>query len=626
MNRAYSILQIKAVDDEKRIIEGIATTPEPDRMGDIVETDGIEFKLPLPFLYQHNSRQPIGTVVSAVVSKSGIAVKVQIAASGIAEFIDEAWSLIKAGLVRGLSIGFRSLEHAWMDDSDGVRFIRTEWLELSAVTIPAQASATITAVKSADSLLLAASGKEHGVVRLGTTANLPGVTGQPGRKSMKIISDQIKELEASIAANDLRLDGVIEKSEGRGMDEVEKEIVETAERENKIYLEKIDLLRKREKDLIDRATPVVQRMAGAPPAPSGLITVKSNLPKGTTFSRWVMAQVEAKGDRYRAPEIARHLWPDQPEVELILRAGVNAGTTTHTTWASPLVPAAQNIMLAEFLELLRPMTIIGRIPGLTHVPANVVVPMQTGGGTGYWVGEGAPKPVSALAFSSATLRWAKAVVLTVLSEELIRYSNPSAEAIVRDSIAKDLAQFIDAAFVSSTIASANVSPAGIRWNAPSSAASGVTAATFLADLRTALATFLAVNNKLSQLVILMSETTAMNVSSLVNGIGEEIYRDLKVTGGSIKGIPVIVSEAIGNNIIFVNASEILMADDGGIIIDSSNQASILMDDAPAASPTTSALVSLYQRNLVAIKAEQWITWAKARTTSVYVLTGVAYTG
>ena len=34
-DRAYSVLEIKAVSDDERTIEGIATTPSTDRMGDI---------------------------------------------------------------------------------------------------------------------------------------------------------------------------------------------------------------------------------------------------------------------------------------------------------------------------------------------------------------------------------------------------------------------------------------------------------------------------------------------------------------------------------------------------------------------------------------------------------------
>jgi len=59
LNRAYSLLTIKSVDDEQRVITGMATTPATDRSGDIVEPGGAEFKLPIPLLWQHNSREPI---------------------------------------------------------------------------------------------------------------------------------------------------------------------------------------------------------------------------------------------------------------------------------------------------------------------------------------------------------------------------------------------------------------------------------------------------------------------------------------------------------------------------------------------------------------------------------------
>ena len=112
MKRAYSTIILKSVDEEKRILEGIASTPTPDRVGDVVVPEGMTFKVPFPFLYQHNSRQPIGNVVKATVTSEGMRVQVQLAKGGVAPFIDEAWALIKEGLIRGLSIGFRSLEES----------------------------------------------------------------------------------------------------------------------------------------------------------------------------------------------------------------------------------------------------------------------------------------------------------------------------------------------------------------------------------------------------------------------------------------------------------------------------------------------------------------------------------
>jgi hypothetical protein len=50
-----------------------------------------------------------------------------------------------------------------------------------------------------------------------------------------------------------------------------------------------------------------------------------------------------------------------------------------------------------------------------------------------------------------------------------------------------------------------------------------------------------------------------------------------------------------------------------------------MDSAPA-NPTdaTTVLVSMFQRNLVALRAERWINWAKARSSAVQRITTVAY--
>src|SRR6516164_2635301 len=65
MYRAYARLQIKAIREDARIITGLATTPTPDRTGDVVEPTGALFELPLPLLWQHDAKQPIGSVTKA---------------------------------------------------------------------------------------------------------------------------------------------------------------------------------------------------------------------------------------------------------------------------------------------------------------------------------------------------------------------------------------------------------------------------------------------------------------------------------------------------------------------------------------------------------------------------------
>lgn len=154
MKLAYSLLEVKSVNDDEWKLEGIATTPTPDRVDDVVEPKGAQFTLPVPFLWQHDKRQPIGNVTEAQVTDDGIKVVIQLVkpddveSDELKKRLQEAWDSIKTGLVRGLSIGFRGLEMADIQGTWGYKFIKWDWYELSAVTIPANQEATITGIKS----------------------------------------------------------------------------------------------------------------------------------------------------------------------------------------------------------------------------------------------------------------------------------------------------------------------------------------------------------------------------------------------------------------------------------------------------------------------------------------------
>lgn len=155
--RAYSFLTVKAVNEEKRVIRGIATTPAMDRVGDIVEPMGVKFKNPMPFLWQHRHDQPIGKVKFDKPTKDGITFEAELPIidepGTLKDRVDEAWTSIKLGLVPAVSIGFRPIEYSYMDEG-GIRFLESEVYELSAVTIPAHQDAIITSMKSMDAAAL----------------------------------------------------------------------------------------------------------------------------------------------------------------------------------------------------------------------------------------------------------------------------------------------------------------------------------------------------------------------------------------------------------------------------------------------------------------------------------------
>lgn len=185
MDRAYSIISVKAMDDEKRVIRGIATTPEIDRVGDSVDPFGVKVADDIPLFLYHDSNQTVGRAKFGKATKDGIPFEAHLPvvneAGRLKDRVDEAWQMVKYRLITGVSIGFRAMQDGVERMKDGgLRFLKTEVLELSLVPVPANASATIHSIKSIDCQQRAASGAGH-VVRLdpaGGSGSSPGVSGK----------------------------------------------------------------------------------------------------------------------------------------------------------------------------------------------------------------------------------------------------------------------------------------------------------------------------------------------------------------------------------------------------------------------------------------------------------------
>jgi len=457
------------------------------------------------------------------------------------------------------------------------------------------------------------------------------------------IAAQIAAFEAKRASSFGRMNEIMTKAatDGTTLDQAEQEEYDGLEADIEQIDGHIKRLKTLQKSLIVAAVPAAGGSSGEGTAARGgtRIEVKgANLPKGTTFARYAMALARSKGNLMQAAEISKS-WNDSPELATIFKAAVAAGTTTDTAWAKPLVEY-QN-MTSEFAELLRPATILGRIPGLRKVPFNIKIPRQTGGSTVGWVGEGKPKPVGALAFDQISLGMAKTAGIIVITDELARSSSPAAEEVVRQDLVDQTAQFLDLSFVDPAAAAvAGVSPASITNGVTPVIASGTDADSFRADAQALMAKFIAANMSLAGAVWIMTETQALGLSLLLNPLGQAEFPGMNaVGGGTLLGLPVITSENIpvqaavtgppaitaGSRIILAKASEILLADDGETMLDVSTEASLQMDSAPDAPATaTTVMVSLWQMNMVGIRAERYINWGKRRAGAVQFITGTAY--
>lgn len=131
----------KFVSSGKRKIRGLASSARVDRHGDIVEPDGGLWALPVPLLWGHSHKDPVGWVRSIDLTSKGLWIEAELA-QGI-ERADSVWKMIETGLVDSFSIGFRPLKSEPLP-SGGERFTKWELLEISVVVVPSNVDAKIS--------------------------------------------------------------------------------------------------------------------------------------------------------------------------------------------------------------------------------------------------------------------------------------------------------------------------------------------------------------------------------------------------------------------------------------------------------------------------------------------------
>jgi HK97 family phage prohead protease len=135
----------KAADEDRALIVTIST-PKPDRSGDIVEPHGVDltnYKRNPVVLFGHNYDDlPIAKAEDLQVTDNGIVARVVFPTQGTYHKADAVYGLAKQGMINAWSIGFaaKSADTEPIEEG-GVRFLKSELLEFSAVPVPANPEA-----------------------------------------------------------------------------------------------------------------------------------------------------------------------------------------------------------------------------------------------------------------------------------------------------------------------------------------------------------------------------------------------------------------------------------------------------------------------------------------------------
>ncbi|MGB3044552.1 MAG: phage major capsid protein [Xanthobacteraceae bacterium] len=339
---------------------------------------------------------------------------------------------------------------------------------------------------------------------------------------------------------------------------------------------------------------------------------------GQNFTRLVIAKTLARIDDVSAVGIAHMRWgKTNPQLVETIKAAVAGGGTGTGEWGAELVHLDR--YTGDFIDFLYSRTVFDKLP-LREVPANVNIAGQDGAATGYWVGESKSIPVSKADFMDVNLRNLKVGALAVVSKELLRDSQPSAELLVRDALVNASAQKVDQTFLSASAESAGVSPAGILNGVSAGTSAGSDIDGVIADVKALYAPFIAANNA-DGLQFVTTQSLSKALGLMQNTLGNWAFPGLSANGGSLLGDPLVAGGNVGaGDLILLKPSDIYKIGDRGVEVSMSTEASIQMDGAPdGASDTPTAntsLVSMYQTDSVAIKVVRPLNFAKRRASAV----------
>jgi HK97 family phage major capsid protein len=301
-------------------------------------------------------------------------------------------------------------------------------------------------------------------------------------------------------------------------------------------------------------------------------------------------------------------------VVTVLKAAVNSGTTSDSGWASALVP--YRILSNGFLSSLRNIGCFDTLyaGGMRIMPPRTSVAAATSVATGTIVGQTHSKIVSRFTLEGSTLEEQKGACVIILSEELVKQSD-IAIPFLGSELKSGIIAATDIQFLS-TLASAGT---------PMTSA-GADAVDVLTDIRALLDSITL--GSTSKLFFVVDSASAKALSTKADTNGALLFPDFTPFGGTICGIQTLVSDSLplqsgGSVALMIDASGIT-ASSSVVTLDSSNQTAVDMDTGSDSHDANSVLMSLWQQNKVALRAERYFGFKVVRDACIGKLTNIQW--
>lgn len=314
------------------------------------------------------------------------------------------------------------------------------------------------------------------------------------------------------------------------------------------------------------------------------------------IARIARSMAAGKNDIERAGQWARKAYGETSTVAKALAAG-------EATAGGFIVPPGYR---NEIIELLRPASVVRRMnPTIWPMPNGTAqVPKLTGGSTAAYVGENQNIGVTAPTFGQLNLSQKKLAAIVPISNDLIRYSSPEGDAVVRDDLVAAIAQREDLAFIRGD--GLSDTPKGLRYWVPQSnpdnlipANATVNLANVTTDLGLLVLALRSANVRMLRCGWLMSPRSWNYLMTVRDGNGNFAFRP-EMLMGTLWGYPFAVTTQIPENL-STNKSEVYFVDFADAVIGES-QMLIIDASGEAAYYDGSAVQAAFSRDQTVVRA------------------------
>jgi HK97 family phage major capsid protein len=347
--------------------------------------------------------------------------------------------------------------------------------------------------------------------------------------------------------------------------------------------------------------------------------------KGELFGRYVRALAAASMNYDKALGMVK-AWGDDEMAAIMEGHQEKALAVSEPTAGGFLVPESFS---QDLIELLRPASAVTRLnPVILPMPNGTFqLPKQTAGVTGTYIGENTNISSQQPTFGQVSLRFRKLAVLVPMSNDLLRYSSPGADSIVRNDIVRGMAQRMNLALLRDN--GTDATPKGLRHWCPSAnvlAANGtVNLANITVDLGRMIVQLLNNDIPMTRPGWILAPRTWNHLMTIQTSTGQFVFRD-EMQGGTLWGWPFAMTTQVPINLTDGGNSdetEIYLVDFADAVLGESQNLIIAASDT-AAYHDGSNVVAAFSQDQFVVRAIQEHDFVMRREESIAVLNEVRW--